>query len=84
MKAPSKQQLKDRITLLENTIKSSLDTTDPAIGFARLAVQWDYILGGDLRDADIDAKVARRQELGLSTVCTPDELDATPMETADV
>jgi hypothetical protein len=35
--------------------------------------------GEAIRSADIDAKVARRKELGLSLVCTADELDATPM-----
>lgn len=35
--------------------------------------------GERLRNLDIDAKVARRKELGLSLICTVDELDATPM-----
>lgn len=84
MKQPSKQQLKDRITKLENMVAETLflsGETTTLTAIAHLGVQWDLLKGEDLRSADIDAKIARRQELGLSTVCTADELDATPMET---
>ncbi len=38
----------------------------------------DIRQGEALRAADIERKIARRKELGLSLVCTVDELDATP------
>ncbi len=36
--------------------------------------------GEQARLEDIERKVQRRKELGLSLVCTADDLDATPME----
>lgn len=36
--------------------------------------------GSAARLADIERKVQRRKELGLSLICTAHELDATPME----
>lgn len=82
MKQPSKQQLKDRLAQLELIISRTLvaGTFDPRLAIAHLSVDWDCLQGQDLRDADIAAKITRRLELGLSLVCTADELDATPME----
>lgn len=86
MKQPSKQELKDRIAHLELIITRTLAVApaDPVVAMGFLSVEWDHLRGQDLRSADIGAKVARWQELGLSTIYTADELDATPMETADV
>lgn len=39
----------------------------------------ELAVGEAIRNADVDAKIARRKELGLSLICTLDELDATPM-----
>jgi hypothetical protein len=39
----------------------------------------DWSKGEAIRQADIEAKIARRTELGLSLVCTIDELDSTSM-----
>lgn len=83
MKQPSKQELKDRIAHLELIITRTLAVApaNPVVAMGFLSVEWDCLRGQDFRLADINAKVARRQELGMSTVCTADELDATPMET---
>ncbi len=81
MKQPSKQQLKDRIAQLEKIISDSLELaveTDNNTAVANLGVSWDILRGEDLSKADLDTKIARRKELGLSLVCTADELDATP------
>jgi hypothetical protein len=43
----------------------------------KLEDEWSR--GEAIRQADIDAKIARRTELGLPLVCTIDELDSTPM-----
>jgi len=54
--------------------------TKEQIAEAQRIIAEEIAEGDAARLADIERKVQRRKELGLSLFCTADELDATPME----
>lgn len=63
----------------EHSGPCAAEQTEAYNNYCQKRIAEDLAKGEALRHADIEAKIARRKELGMPLICTADELDATPM-----
>jgi hypothetical protein len=62
-----------------NQLEADLGPSKLTTELAQAKLAEEIAFGEALRSADINRKLARRVKLEMSTTCTADELDATPM-----